>query len=238
MESLTAANVVRLWEEAADELPAARSLTLLAEVSPALPVEELAIGEVDRGLLELWELTFGPHLDAFVECPSCREPLELTLDARELLAAEAPTADVITVSDGAWTIELRPLRSGDLVAVGGLSREEARRVLLLASVIALRREGEEAEPCELPEHLVERVTAALETCDPLAEVRIDLLCPACHHAWSALFDAGTFLWAEVGLEAERILGEVHALASAYGWRERDVLALSPTRRQFYLEAIG
>jgi hypothetical protein len=29
---------------------------------------------------------------------------------------------------------------------------------------------------------------------------------------------------------------VHALARSYGWTEADVLAISPTRRRFYLEA--
>jgi hypothetical protein len=30
--------------------------------------------------------------------------------------------------------------------------------------------------------------------------------------------------------------EVHELASAYGWAERDILEMSPHRRHFYLEA--
>ena len=37
--------------------------------------------------------------------------------------------------------------------------------------------------------------------------------------------------------AVRLLGEVHELASAYGWREHDVLALSPWRRQAYLQMV-
>ena len=35
--------------------------------------------------------------------------------------------------------------------------------------------------------------------------------------------------------ARRTLRDVHVLARAYGWREADVLALSPTRRQIYVE---
>jgi len=34
------------------------------------------------------------------------------------------------------------------------------------------------------------------------------------------------------------LSDVHTLARAYGWRERDILTLSPTRRQFYLNMVG
>jgi hypothetical protein len=32
--------------------------------------------------------------------------------------------------------------------------------------------------------------------------------------------------------------EVHRMASAYGWREADILAMSAFRRQRYLELIG
>ena len=31
---------------------------------------------------------------------------------------------------------------------------------------------------------------------------------------------------------------VHALASAYGWTEADVLAVGPWRRQVYLQAVS
>jgi hypothetical protein len=38
--------------------------------------------------------------------------------------------------------------------------------------------------------------------------------------------------------ASRLLLEVHALASVYGWSERDVLNLSPRRRRLYLDMVG
>jgi hypothetical protein len=34
-----------------------------------------------------------------------------------------------------------------------------------------------------------------------------------------------------------VLREVHILASAYGWREDDILAMSPARRRIYLEML-
>jgi hypothetical protein len=46
------------------------------------------------------------------------------------------------------------------------------------------------------------------------------------------------LWREIESMAGRLLRDVHALASAYGWHEKDILALSPVRRQFYLTLIG
>jgi hypothetical protein len=31
------------------------------------------------------------------------------------------------------------------------------------------------------------------------------------------------------------LNDVHLLATSYGWRESDILAMSAVRRQFYIE---
>jgi hypothetical protein len=71
--------------------------------------------------------------------------------------------------------------------------------------------------------------------DPQADVQLAMACPACSHEWQLTFDILSFFWNEINAWASRILDEVHTLASAYGWREADILALSPHRRQLYLE---
>ncbi len=82
------------------------------------------------------------------------------------------------------------------------------------------------------------MAAALSEVDPQADIRLDLTCAVCGHAWAAPFDVPAHVWADVDACARGLLAEVHALAQAYGWREEDILALSPARRHFYLEAIG
>jgi len=79
--------------------------------------------------------------------------------------------------------------------------------------------------------------ARMAKADPQAEVLITMQCPACPHQWSAPLDIGAFFWAELNAWATRMLREVHLLAAAYGWREPDILALSPRRRQLYLEML-
>ncbi len=73
--------------------------------------------------------------------------------------------------------------------------------------------------------------------DPLAETRLALECPSCAHAWEESFDIAGFLWEEIEARARRIVFDVHALASAYGWTEAQILALSAVsrRRALYLE---
>ncbi|HXI74354.1 MAG TPA: hypothetical protein VNG94_02120, partial [Pyrinomonadaceae bacterium] len=86
--------------------------------------------------------------------------------------------------------------------------------------------------------VTDAVAKRMAEADPQADLRLDLSCPACGHRWQALFDIDSFFWSEINAWAQRVLTEVHALASAYGWRERDILDLSPRRRQFYLGLVS
>ncbi len=69
-------------------------------------------------------------------------------------------------------------------------------------------------------------------------MRFELSCPACGHGWLTPLDAPGYLWREIETQARRLLHEVHALASAYGWREADILAMTARRRWAYLEMLG
>ena len=83
----------------------------------------------------------------------------------------------------------------------------------------------------MTETLVTLLAAQMEECDPLAEIRIDLDCPACGYHWQILFDIASYFWTEISAQAKRLLRDVHTLARAYGWREADILAMSGVRRQ-------
>jgi hypothetical protein len=77
----------------------------------------------------------------------------------------------------------------------------------------------------------------MQSSDPQADLRFTLHCQVCSHEWEAGFDIAQFLWTEVDAWASRTLFDVHCLARAYGWREADILSLSPWRRQCYLEML-
>ncbi|MEZ4718279.1 MAG: hypothetical protein R2851_19635 [Caldilineaceae bacterium] len=77
----------------------------------------------------------------------------------------------------------------------------------------------------------------LAAVDPWAETLLELACPACATRWHAAVDIGEFFWRELTVQAKRLLREVHLLARGYGWREADVLALHPRRRQAYLDML-
>ena len=127
---------------------------------------------------------------------------------------------------------MRPLNTSDLRAVADAPSRER---LLRRCVTAVRRDGRTLGPAEdLPPGLAEEIGRRAEAVDPQASVELQLACPDCGHLWAVPFDTVSFLWDEVGAWAERTLREVHLLASAYGWGEDEILALSPERRRRYL----
>jgi hypothetical protein len=81
------------------------------------------------------------------------------------------------------------------------------------------------------------VANRLADIDPQADVRLAVDCPNCEHAWSARFDIGPFLWAEINTWAQRLLADIHALAFAFGWSEKEILAMTAWRREIYLEML-
>jgi hypothetical protein len=66
----------------------------------------------------------------------------------------------------------------------------------------------------------------------------ELVCDHCNKRSSSVFDIRAFFWRELSARAQQIVLDVHDLARAYGWRESDVLSLSPARRRRYLELVG
>jgi hypothetical protein len=50
-------------------------------------------------------------------------------------------------------------------------------------------------------------------------------------------DIARYLWDELDDWAQDLLAEVDVLARHYAWSERDILSLTPIRRQFYLDLV-
>jgi len=237
----SALDLMEAWDRAAAEPPAARAVTLArlacadggAERADALP-----LGERERSLLMLRAAVFGPRLTGRVECDACGAPLELDVGVDEILtsAAAAPSRGVTVEVDG-YRLALRLIDSRDMLAAAAAPPSDAAQVLLQRCVVGAERDGAPTPVSELPERVAAAAGEAISAADPLADVSFDLACVACGHGWRAPFDAAQFLWTELDAWAGRTLREVHALAGAYGWSEREILAMSPARRARYRELI-
>jgi hypothetical protein len=194
----------------------------------------LPLDERDHLLLELRVLTFGGDLEAVVACPSCREWLELELPTEALL--QAPTSlthgSVAELDVDGAGVRVRVPTSEDLLAARSTGGPEQARARLLERCV------EAAVPNTLSPIQRERALDQLVEHLPHVEAAFELSCASCGHAWREPFDPGEYLWAELRAQARRLLLEVHALASAYGWHESEVLSMSTMRRQAYLAMVG
>jgi hypothetical protein len=257
MLPLSAASIVRLWEEGGPLRPFERAAALLALATPELSEEArgaLSIGERDARILALRVLTLGPQLDCFAECPRCRERLQFALPAAPLLeASQAPQDSAApalpqehALSWRAYRVRYRPVTTADLAAViptpdaAAPDAEGIGAALLWRCLLSVQRDGVDVDfsARPLPRALVRALVERLGAADPGAETLLSLACPACAYRWQSVLDVASFFWDELATRARRLLREVHTLARAYGWREAEILALPGRRRQSYLELVG
>jgi hypothetical protein len=247
MRALSASDLLSVWERAAHDGPMQQALSLLSVACPEREMGALAalsIGQRDALLLRLREATFGPILTAVADCPACGERIEVALNATELdmhcsasTLASVSTAEA-AVEVGDYTLQLRPPNSHDVIEASGLEMSRARAAILRRCILSAERGGTHVEPDDVPAAVLEIADERLAERDPHADVRLRLVCPACKHDTTMIFDIASFLWHEIDAWACRILREVHTLASAYGWTEEAILGLTPFRRQCYLELVG
>lgn len=248
---LSASELLAAWERGLARRPADRALGLLSAASPQTPPEALArlsIGRRDARLLELREAVFGREVTGLAACAGCGEKVELSFDTRAIRPPPAPaaaregaetTAGELAIDVDGYHFLARLPTSEDLSEIEGAADVDDARWTLLRRCVSVARRGEEAvDVGQLPGEVTAALARGLAEADPQADVRLAVTCPACGLAWQESFDIVSFLWAEVHGWAVRLLREVHDLARGYGWREADILAMSPWRRQAYLEMLA
>jgi hypothetical protein len=212
---------------------------MAAGVPEGLSPELLMVGRANAQLLRLYVALFGSHLACATTCPRCGEALELEIDARELLAREpAPPALPVRFEVEGWDISFRPPTEGDVDAVmGERNAAVARDMLLQRCVNECRRGAERMTSSMVPAEVMASVSARMGELDPLATLDFDLGCGRCAHGWVSALEVDSLLWVQLDAWARRLLREVHTLAKAYSWSERDILTMSPWKRQLYLDLV-
>lgn len=242
MLALNATSLLTAWEQGVSQHPLQRAVTLLALACPQKSVDEWArvsIGERDRQLVQLRQELFGSKFEAIATCPKCGEGLELTFGTQDLLSQVTETStdsESPRLKSGGYEVDYRLPTTADLLAVA--DKPTQARELLLERCVDAQKDGVAVSASALPGAVVKLLGQKMADADPQAEVQIVLDCPACSHHWPTVFDIFSYLWGEIEDWAQRILHDVHSLASIYGWSERDILSMSATRRRLYLEMSG
>jgi hypothetical protein len=220
-----AETVLQVWERGRREHPIDRALTILS-IFGEQPRQELAAMSVERRDTQLlaWRTRlFGPQMPGYASCPDCG----CGVDAALSIEADADPEDRFTVDVGGHTLAARLPTSLDLAAATRCETLEESRATLVARCI----DGASVAP---DEQIARAVEAEWDRRARLSAGTVTLSCPDCEHRWALGIDIGEFLWREIEIHALRLLAEVDLLARRYGWTEREILALSTTRRKLYL----
>jgi len=244
MHPLSAAQVLALWDAGQTRHPIDRALLALALAMPEEAPDELAdrpVGWREVNLLALRNATFGSALDGYAPCPSCASLMEFSLDGKTLLdGLPAPDSNARIGFDGRqWRL---PSSRDQAMILDAPNPETAVAWLLdrcrIDETGSLTVNRKKSPKTKYSPALIGELESRMEVLDPAADIRLGMRCTDCGHAWDAVLDIGTCFWDELGNRAHQLLESVHRLASAYGWREAEILDLSPARRATYLNMIG
>jgi hypothetical protein len=238
MRPLTSTELLDLWQEGGRLLPIDRTLRLLAAASGNSSIREVArlsIGERDLRLLQLREWLFGTKLHNLANCPVCSSVSEWDTDLgnfRLQAFRDDDTERKYECEVDGFHLFYRLPNSEDLRSIPDAT------TILTRCILSIEGKGSSCAPEECPQPVLEFLARAIEKEDPQADIRFSLRCPNCDHTWEANFDIGSYLWAEIDNWARHTLEEVCTLAYQFGWSEQSILAMTPRRRQLYIELIG
>ena len=231
MTGPTASDLVRRWLPPATGPAHERVVGLLADLDgPA--ARAVTLGAHHRQLLLLHRDLVGTPLEAVVTCRRCGSDSEFPVPVDEVLALPAPapgTHVALEVAGGPESFRLPTVE--DLDATRGLAFDDAVRLLAERTHVG-------AAPLPLGAGDVDTLAAAWAEADPAAEITVDLDCVGCGSALVASVDPAEFVARDLDRLVGRLVREVHALATAYGWTEDAILALPADRRRRYLELVA
>jgi hypothetical protein len=242
MAEPAAEKILAACDSAQDARGQQRALALLdpfaGELGVVGPLATLPLGCRDALLLNLYRSIRGPQLDALAECPQCESTLEIRLPIAEMVNGydenSSQTPHLVETDLGTAVVRVICPSTADLIAAGAAPSVQAAQAALLERCIeSVRRPDGSEAPLTADE--IAQVGSELEVVDPLVDVRVEIGCAECGQAWAAFLDVPGLVWALVHGSARRVLREVDALASRYGWSERDILAMTARRRLAYLD---
>jgi hypothetical protein len=239
--------LLQLWERGLPLHPLDRGLLALSAVLPDVSVDALAdwpLGRRNTALIELRCSCFGRRLRGWTACPRCAEKLEFELDGPVLLerAPHGESTDRIEV--GGHEFRLPTTRDVASILRSESDIDGAARQLAENCRIRAAMPNGEASPSSDRGELrafapiaLDDIEARMSLADPMAEILIQIPCPACGVGHESVLDIVSFFWTELEAHVKRLLREVHELATAYGWTENGVLSLSDQRRAVYLDMV-
>jgi hypothetical protein len=234
------ARLLDLSDAAAPHRGLAQSLAVAVASDPELPPpDQLTLGRLQHAMLKLHAETFGGALECLAACTACGNTLEFAVPvaAVERGVRERVVADVDVGVDGVRFGVQAPTVADVLQQPPADGAARTADALARRCVLRAERDGVPLEPGAFPAGWRAAVADAVAALDPLADFRVTLDCVVCGQRDELTLDIAGFVARKIQAEAAIVIDEVHRLASAYGWTEPEILALSRARREAYLRRL-
>ena len=212
-------DLIDRWDTGAGQTAHRRLAALLGDEAE---LADDTLGRRNRRLIALHEHWVDRPIMAHVACPQCGTANEFALPLAAMKEQDDPSPDVRANVAGR---SFRLPTMADLAAVGA-------DPVALAQRCAVGR-----HPPLAPDRL-RTLGDAFEALDPLAKLAVTSHCNKCGEAVAADVDLAEFVVAELTRFVDLLLRDVDVIAGAYGWGERDILALPPERRARYVALIA
>lgn len=233
MGAPTAAQLIGLWDRSSGTSAHRRLERLLTATEPRATLDSDTLGARNRRLLELHSSLSDSPLDARLRCAACQTDNEFQVPAEAILACPAPDAAVrVRIGTGRARRTFRLPLMSDIHAVGGAPARDA-----LARIVERCKVGP-GEGGPIGAAALERLAGRFEALDPAARIVVDLSCAECEAALRASVDIAEFVAAAIDLVVDGLFRQIDSIARAYGWSEREILALPAGRRGNYMAMIA
>jgi hypothetical protein len=197
-------------------------------------VEGLSVVDQRSLMIELAS-RFGLALQWLTRaCNGCGEPFDLPIDFTALPVWPAkgtyPEADVVTTLG---RLRFRVPTGRDQIAIAGEDDDrQAIRALVVRCLTADSTPPGENWVEQLTDQDIEAISEGLEAVSPSLPWAAEARCPECGQSHAIPIDVAGWVSA-----IDDPIEEVHEIAEAYSWSERDILDLTRNRRQRYLSLI-
>lgn len=212
-------------------------------------VRALTVGDRDAILLYLRRLTYGDKIHSVLACPQtgCGEKMDLELTIGDILVPPNQHAKEVyemklNEKDIAYKVEFHLPTGADqqaVVRMGISDPDSASMRLLQLCIREMKKNGRKIKSKNnLPVAVAKALSKRMAELDPQAEILLKMPCPSCQQEFVANFDIGDFFFKELTAHSQQVFREVHLLAWHYHWDERDILNMTRSRRQIYLNQLA
>ncbi|MGP0628525.1 hypothetical protein ACTRW9_02335 [Nitrospina sp. 32_T5] len=165
-------------------------------------------------------------------CPSCKAVFDVRLSPSELpIKPPGEGYPFVTVPTRYGRLRFRVPTGADQECIAGLE-DEARAVPVLLQRLLVDGQNNPSD-LEFSEEDVAAIESAIESVAPELVVWVPTKCPECKTETRVEIDP----YACLQSGRHGLLREVHRLASAYHWSERDIMEMPRDRRRRYLALV-